>query len=47
MKKLLLLVATAAGAVFVQRKIKEQQAEQNLWHEATATPAATRPSSDG
>ncbi|HET7305640.1 MAG TPA: DLW-39 family protein [Segeticoccus sp.] len=37
MKKLVLLIAAAAGAVVVQRKIKAQQAEQDLWAEATDT----------
>ena len=35
MKKLLLLLATAVGAVAVQKKIKEQKAENDLWQQAT------------
>ncbi|WP_238384423.1 DLW-39 family protein [Segeticoccus rhizosphaerae] len=34
-KKLVLLLATAAGAAFVQKKMKDQQAEQDLWAAAT------------
>jgi len=34
-KKLLVLVAAAAAAVAVQRKVKDQRAEQDLWSEAT------------
>ncbi|MDO5501860.1 MAG: DLW-39 family protein [Actinomycetia bacterium] len=35
MKRLLLLVAAALGATFVKRKLDEQQAERDLWAEAT------------
>ena len=35
MKKFLLLVATAAGALAIQKKLKDQRAEQDLWAEAT------------
>lgn len=35
MKRLILLVAAAIGAVAVQQKLKAQQAEQELWAEAT------------
>ncbi len=38
MKKLLLLVAAAIGAAAVQKKLKDQRAERDLWHEATDTP---------
>ncbi len=38
MKKFLLLVATAVGAVAVQRQFKSKQAENRLWAEATDTP---------
>jgi hypothetical protein len=38
MKKLLLLIVTAVGAVAVQRKLKAQQAEKDLWSQATDTP---------
>lgn len=35
MKKILLLIVTAAGVLAVQKKLKDQQAEQDLWAEAT------------
>ena len=35
MKKILLLIAAVVGAVVIQKKIKAQQAEQDLWAEAT------------
>ncbi len=35
MKKILLLIATAIGAAAVQKKLKDQQAEKDLWAEAT------------
>ncbi len=38
MKKFLLVVATAVGAVALQRQIKSKQAETRLWAEATDTP---------
>ena len=38
MKKLLLLIVTAIGATAIQRKLKAQQAEQDLWAEATDSP---------
>ena len=38
MKKILLLVATAVGAVAVQKKIASKQAENRLWAEATDSP---------
>ena len=38
MKKFLLLIATAIGAAAIQRKLKAQQAEKDLWSEATDTP---------
>ena len=37
MKKLLALVLTATGAVFIQKKLKAQQSESRLWAEATDT----------
>lgn len=37
-KKLLLLIATAIGAAAIQKKLKDQQAERDLWHEATDQP---------
>ena len=36
-KKLLLLIATAIGAAAIQRKLKDQQAERDLWAEVTDT----------
>lgn len=39
MKKILLLIATAVGAVAVQKKLKDQQAEKDLWAEATDSPS--------
>ena len=38
MKKLLLLVVTAIGAAAIQKKLKSQQAEKDLWAQATDTP---------
>ena len=35
MKKILLLIASAVGALTIQRKLKDQKAEQDLWAEAT------------
>ena len=35
MKKILLLIAATVGAVAIQKKFKDQQAEQELWAEAT------------
>ncbi len=37
MKKLLLVVLAAAGAVFAKRKMDEGKNEQALWAEATDT----------
>ena len=39
MKKILLLIATAIGAAAVQKKLKDQQAEKDLWAEATDSPS--------
>ncbi len=38
MKKFLVLVATAVGAVALSRQIKSKQAENRLWAEATDNP---------
>jgi hypothetical protein len=38
MKKFLVLVAAAAGALVVSKQIKDKQAENRLWAEATDTP---------
>ena len=35
MKKILMLIATAAGALAVHKKLKDQRSEQDLWAEAT------------
>jgi hypothetical protein len=35
MKKILLVIATIIGALAIQKKFKDQQAEQDLWAEAT------------
>jgi hypothetical protein len=35
MKKILLLIASAVGVLAIQKKIKDKQAEQDLWAEAT------------
>ena len=35
MKKFLLLVAAAAGAVFVRNKMQDNAADSKLWAEAT------------
>ena len=42
-KKLLVVAIVAAGAIVVQKKVRDQRAEQELWAEATddvrSTPA--------
>ena len=38
MKKLLLLLATAVGALAVSKQIKSKQSENRLWAEATDNP---------
>ena len=38
MKKFLLLLVTAIGAAAIQKKLKAQQAEKDLWSQATDTP---------
>ncbi|WP_235950379.1 DLW-39 family protein [Phycicoccus flavus] len=38
MKKLLVLLASAAGAFAITKQIKDKQAENKLWAEATDTP---------
>ena len=38
MKRVVLLVAAAAGAVAVQQRLKAQQAEQALWADITDVP---------
>ena len=39
MKKILLLIVTAVGAAAVQKKLKAQQAERDLWAQATDSPS--------
>ena len=43
MKKVLLLLATAVGAVAIQRQIQAKKAENRLWAEATDTPDELTP----
>jgi hypothetical protein len=38
MKKILLLIVTAVGAAAIQKKLKAQQAEKDLWSQATDSP---------
>ena len=38
MKKLLVLIASAAGAFAVTKQIRDKQAENRLWAEATDNP---------
>ena len=38
LKKILVLVATAVGALAVSKQIKAKQAENRLWAEATDSP---------
>ncbi len=40
MKKLLVLLAAAAGALAVTKQLKEKQAENRLWAEATDNPTS-------
>jgi hypothetical protein len=35
MKKFLLVIVTAVGAMAIRKKLKDQQSEQDLWAEAT------------
>ncbi len=35
MKKILVLIATAAGVLAIRKKFKDQESEQDLWAEAT------------
>jgi hypothetical protein len=37
-KKLLVLLASAAGAFAITKQIKDKQAENRLWAEATDSP---------
>ena len=38
MKKLLVLAAAALGALAVTKQVRDKQAENKLWAEATDTP---------
>ena len=38
MKKLIILIVAAIGVVAIQKKLKDQQAEKDLWAEATDSP---------
>lgn len=44
MKRLLAMVAIAAGALAVVKKLQDQQAERDLWAEATDGVAEEPPS---
>jgi len=35
MRKILMLIATTAGALAIHKKLRGQQSEQDLWAEAT------------
>ncbi len=35
LKRVLIVLATAVGAVAIQKKLRDQRAEQDLWSEAT------------
>jgi hypothetical protein len=37
-KKILILIAATLGAAAIQRKLKAQQAEKDLWAQATDSP---------
>ena len=41
LKRVLIVLATAAGAVAIQKKLRDQRAEQDLWSEATDDVRAT------
>lgn len=41
MKKLLILIAGAIGATLVKKRLDEQQAERDLWAEATDSSTET------
>ena len=42
-KKLLVVAIVAAGAIAVQKKVRDQRAEQELWAEATDDVRSTPP----
>ena len=42
-KKLLVVAAAAAAAIAIQKKVRDQRAEQELWAEATDDVRSTPP----
>ena len=42
-KKLLIVAAAAAAAIAIQKKVRDQRAEQELWAEATDDVRSTPP----
>ena len=48
-KKLLVVAAAAAAAIAIQKKVRDQRAEQELWAEATddVRSAPPKPTSAG
>jgi hypothetical protein len=42
-KKLLVVAIAAAGAIAIQKKVRDQRAEQELWAEATDDVRSTPP----
>ena len=43
LKKLLVVAIAAAGAIAIQKKVRDQRAEQELWAEATDDVRSTPP----
>ena len=43
LKKLLVVAIAAAGAIAIQKKVRDQRAEQELWAEATDDVRSDRP----
>ncbi|MDC5696148.1 DLW-39 family protein [Intrasporangium calvum] len=43
LKRLALIAGAAAGIVFVRKKARQQQAEQDLWNQATDDVRAQAP----
>ena len=43
LKKLLVVAIAAAGALAIQKKVRDQRAEQELWAEATDDVRSDRP----
>jgi hypothetical protein len=44
-KKLLIVAAVAAAAIAIQKKVRDQRAEQELWAEATDDVRSAPPKS--